>query len=181
MRFYNGTDKTYNVYFLLEHHVDLLRSKGIRFADIENLLFYPDVSEEDALDLISFQRSVEKFCFPDESYTTYSITGDIRHTKLSHDKDVITQKLKNLYNENKSYELNSFNGWFFDNDTFVILLSDKPINKSGFQPGLKKPVKTLYHALLTTLGYQALYHRGKTGNGSETGINLAKLIANCLR
>lgn len=177
MLFFNDKSKSLNIFFLKEEHLALLRAKGIPFSDLRNLLYY-NVSREDLLNWISFQRSMEMKLFG-RKITRYTESGDLKFAdrKPSHDMTLLTPLLEQVYQEVKYYDDNAFSSYSEYDGTIVVLLKNDTVLERGFKAGQGSILKTIYHAVLITLGYHQTYFREPVRDKDQEGITLPELIA----
>lgn len=170
-------DKVLNVFFIREEHLALLNAKSIPLQDLPYLLYYT-VALKDLVDWISFQRGKEKELFG-KAFTQYEVTPKISLADRSHTVDLafINSTLSTAYKEVKYYGSYNFYLTKVCNDTLVILCKDTAYIDEGFTMGYPSVHKTLYDALISSLGYHQLYFDETAASPPVQGIALPEVIA----
>ena len=143
-------------------------------------MFYSGISEQDVLDWIEYQRGMEEKLFGTK-FTTYRVTGDIKHTDLMFDMELLNPKLKSIYDS--SYKIENLSEYTYRhlNDTIIILNNDNIVCNDQFTETFTCPYNALYTSILKTLGYHNTYFREQYKGNTSKGIDLAKLIYYCLK
>lgn len=177
MKFFNGKDKSINMFFVQQIHIEMLKNKNIPLSDLPYLLFYK-LPEEDILDIIAFQQFVEEKYFG-RKFTTYNLKGDNKfsNSSIRFDLDFLGPKLESIYKDTKYYEepVNlAFK--YVDKDLFIAFNNDLTI-ETGFSGSNYNVVKTIYNFLLKTLGYHQTYFRTPISASEKEGLGLSELIA----
>lgn len=177
MLFFNGKSKSLNVFFLKEHHFQMLKSKKIPLSHLPYLLFH-NLSKEDVLDWIKYQRSIEKKYF-NRTFTTYNKTGDLKYLDkdIKFDLELLEPELEEVYNDNKYYDELPNTTYCCENDTIIILSRETGLIEPNFKYVNGNPITAIYEAVLNTIGYHDTYFKEPVRDKLENGVELSEIIA----
>lgn len=180
MKIHIDKQTTKNVFFLRSSDLEMLKSKNIPIKDLANLLYY-NISREDLLSWISYQRAMELKLFG-RKITRYNLTPPLRFgdQKPKHDMEVINKLLSDVYEEVKYYEDSRFYSSKCGYDTIAILGRNDTLLESGFKVGQASLIKTIYRAALTEVGYYKFYFNEPVPYSDQTGVGVPELIAKVL-
>lgn len=157
MLFKSG-DKNLEVYFLKEHHFQLLNSHKLELSQLPYLPKFPDVTDQDVLDWISFQRAVEKqYCgFKSTTYDYASVItiGDINRKGV-----VYKAKYDEVLNADSSIELGPYFYYHVFNGKLFILNSNNTVSNPMFTNVQGDLASSLYKALLSAYNVFESYFR----------------------
>lgn len=172
------------VYFLQEHHLALLNSLGLELSQLPYLPKFPEVSDEDCLDWIKFQRGVEKqLC--DFKSTTYDFTSDITIGDINRKGVVYKTKYDEVINADSGINLGHLFYYHIFNGKLFILNTSNTVNNNWFKNVQGNLASSLYQALLYSFSVFELYFRPakdlketvKERNCIDLGYLIAKSIS----
>lgn len=146
------------VYFLQEHHFDLLNSLGLELSQLPLLPSFQKVSDEDCLDWLKFQRAVEKQLCGFKS-TTYDAGSDITLGNINRDGLVYKAKYDEVLNADSGINLGHQYYYHIFNGKLFILNSNNTVNSNWFKSVQGNLASSLYQALLSSFSVFELYFR----------------------
>lgn len=155
---YKQGDKVLEVFFLQEHHLELLNSHKLELMQLPYLPKFNAVADEDLLDWISFQRAVEKQYCGFKS-TTYDYSSDITIGDVNRTGVVYKAKYDEVLNVDRSVNLGSHFYYHIFNGKLFILNSNNTVNSHMFKSVQGDLASSLYQALLLTFSVFELYFR----------------------
>jgi hypothetical protein len=157
MLFKSG-DKNLEVYFLQEHHFQLLNSHKLELSQLPYLPQFPSIADEDVLDWLKYQRAVEKqYCgFKSTTYDYASVItiGDINRKGV-----VYKAKYDEVLNADSSIQLGQNFYFHFFNGKLFILNSNNTVNNPMFTRVQGDLASSLYQALLSAYNVFESYFR----------------------
>lgn len=154
-------DKEVEVYFLQAHHLDLLNSYNIDLFQLPYLPRCKEVTDEDCLDWLKFQRAVEKQYCGFKS-TTYDYTGNIKIGNINRESVIYKAKYDEVLNGDFSVNLGSNHYYHEFNGKLFILISNNTVNSHLFKPVQGNLASSLYQSLLSAFSMFELYFRENT-------------------
>lgn len=157
MIFKSGS-KEINIYFLKEYHLDLLENHHIELSQLPYLPKIKNVSDEDCLDWLSFQRGVE-YKYQKFSNTTYDDKSNILNKDINRTGVVYQTKYDNVINGTPSVKLENNFFYCYSNETLFILNSNNTVSSSLFTPVPGNLEFSIFQSLLSKLGYFELYSK----------------------
>jgi hypothetical protein len=155
---YKSGNVEVDVYFLQEHHLNLLESCKLDIQQLPYLPMFKDVADEDLLDWLSFQRAVEKQYCGFKS-TTYDFSNDITVGNINREGVVYKAKYDEVLNGDRSVILGSNYYYYFFNGCLYILNSSNTVNTNTFKNVQGDLASSLYQALLSTFSTFETYFR----------------------
>lgn len=154
-------DKEIEIYFLQKTHLDLLNSYNIDLSQLPYLPRCKEVTDEDCLDWLSFQRAVEKQYCGFKS-TTYDYTGNIKLGNINREGVLYKAKYEEVLNADRSVNLGP-NFYFHEfNGKLFILSSNNTVNDTLFKSVQGNLASSLYQSLLSAFSMFELYFRENT-------------------
>lgn len=151
-------DKEVEVFFLTQKHFDLLKFHGLELSALPTLPACKDVTDEDSLEWLRYQRGMEKqLC--GFSTTTYTGAGALSIDNLKLRGIVFTTKYQELLNLDSSLNLSGKNYFHCFNGKLFILSSNNTVSDLFFKYASGNIYNALYKALLLSYGYFEIYHR----------------------
>lgn len=177
MLFINEKNKSLNVFFIKEHHLEMLKAKKIPLSNLLYLPFY-SLSKEDILEWISYQRWMENKYFG-KAYTTYTLSSELKNLPAPiHDFDILSVELDRIYRDNtKSYGEGDFSSYHFQDEAITIMSRNDSMIIPGFKMTERNPVAALYQAVVDILGYQKVYFREPVRDQEELGVGLPEVLS----
>lgn len=177
MRFFNDKDKELNVFFLQDFHLELFRKKNIPLSALPYLLFH-HVAEDDLIDIINFQRSIENKYFG-RMFTTYKESGKLKYTlgEQLHNSVITMTKLEESYRNVKYYDEHNFLSVHCVDDCVIFGFSNKSYLEPDFKQVDNNVPKALYQKVLDILGYHQVYFREPVRGKDNLGIGIAELTS----
>lgn len=157
MLFKSG-DKELEVYFLQEHHFELLNSHKLELSQLPYLPKFADVTDEDVLDWLNFQRAVEKQYCGFKS-TTYDYASDIKVGNINRQGVVYKAKYDEVLNGDSSIRLGRYFYYHMFNGKLFILNSNNTVNSQMFTSVQGDLASSLYQALLSAYSVFESYFR----------------------
>lgn len=155
---YKSGDKNLEVYFLQEHHLELLNSHKLELSQLPYLTKFPDIADEDVLDWLKYQRAVEKqYC--GFKATTYDYVSDITIGDINRKGVVYKTKYDEVLNGDSSIRLGSLFYYHIFNGKLFILNSNNTVNNSMFTNVQGDLASSLYQALLSAYNVFESYFR----------------------
>lgn len=151
-------EKEIKVYFLNENHLDLLNSNKLSLSDLPFLPKFSEVTDEDCLDWIKYQRAVEKQYCGFKS-ATYTPDGDITIRPFNREGVVYKAKYDEVINADASVKLGSHFYFHSFNGDLFILSSNNTVNNSMFNSVPSNLPGALYQALLSSFSMFETYFR----------------------
>lgn len=151
-------EKEIKVYFLNERHLDLLNSKKLTVDDLPFLPKFKEVTDEDCLDWISFQRGVEKQYCGFKS-TTYTPDGDITIAPFNRDGVVYKAKYDEVLNGDAGIKLGRYFYFHSFNGKMFILNSNNTVKNAFFNSLPSNLPGAVYQALLSSFSMFETYFR----------------------
>lgn len=146
------------VYFLQEHHFDLLNSVGLELSQLPLLPKFEEVTDTDCLEWLKFQRAVEKQLCGFKS-TTYDDTSDITIGDINRKGVVYKAKYDEVLNADSGINLGSHFYYHIFNGKLFILNSNNTVNSNWFKEVQGNLASSLYQALLSSFSVFELYFR----------------------
>ncbi|QGH71959.1 hypothetical protein N1M2_96 [Klebsiella phage N1M2] len=146
------------VYFLQEHHLELLNSLGLELSQLPLLPKFPEVSDEDCLEWLKFQRGVEKQLCGFKS-TTYDYASDITIGDINRKGVVYKTKYDEVINSDSRINLGHQFYYHIFNGKLFILNSNNTVNSNWFTNVQGNLASSLYQALLSSFSIFELYFR----------------------
>lgn len=197
--FKDSSEKPIQVFFITEPHLKMLKAYAIPFSDLPTLLYY-NLSHDDLLSWITWQRAVESKLFF-RAMTTYhtsptdkpSDPAEGRETNVDLDA-VFQSQLENCYQQPRQAMVQYYEqvtnrlstegqspcyAFHIDGETITLLVTSQHDNlPDGFYPAGSHPARALYAALLYKLGHYGLYFKNTTKipYSAVQGITLKNLI-----
>jgi len=157
MLFKSG-DKGVKVFFLQEHHLNLLNSHKLELAQLPYLPKFSEIADEDLLDWLGFQRAVEKqycgFKSTTYDYGADSLVGDVNRKGV-----VYKAKYDTLLDSDRSIRLGQHFYYHVINGTLFILNSNNTVNNSMFTNVQGDLASSLYQSLLSAYNVFESYFR----------------------
>lgn len=173
-------DKEIEVYYLLEYHFDLLNSVGLELSQLPLLPKFQEVTDNDCLDWLGFQRAVEKQLCGFKS-TTYDYTGIITIGDINRKGVVYKTKYDEVLNADRSVKLGHNFYYHMFNGKLFILNSNNTVNNNMFKNVQGNLASSLYQALLSSFSVFELYFKDnknlKETVGQRKYIDLGYLIS----
>ena len=154
-------DKEVKVVFLREQHLDLLNSYNIDLSQLPYLPRCNEVTDEDCLDWLKFQRAVEKQYCGFKS-TTYDYSGDIKIGNINREGAIYKAKYNEVLNGDPSVILGDYFYFHEFNGKLFILNSNNTVNSSLFKSVQGNLASSLYQSLLSAFSMFELYFRENT-------------------
>lgn len=154
-------DKEIEIYFLQVHHLDLLKSYNIDLSQLPYLPRCKEVTDQDCLDWLGYQRTMEKQYCGFKS-TTYDYAGNIKIGDINRDGVLYRTKYDEVLNGDYSVKIGS-NFYFHEfNGKLFILNSNNTVNDTLFKPVQGNLASSLYQSLLSAFSMFELYFRENT-------------------
>lgn len=161
-------NKEVEILFLQEHHLDLLNSNKIELSQLPQLPKFSEVTDEDCLDWLAFQRAVEKqYC--GFKTTTYDFTGNIKIGDVNRKGVVYKAKYDEVLNGDRSANLGQHYYYHEFNGKIFILNSNNTVNSNMFKSVQGNLASSLYQSLLSAFSMFELYFR-ENKNLKETVV-----------
>jgi len=157
MLFKSG-EKNLEVYFLQEHHFELLKSHKLELSQLPYLPKFSNVTDEDVLDWLKFQRAVEKQYCGFKS-TTYDYANDITIGNINRNGVVYKTKYDEVLNADSSIRLGSLFYFHIFNGKLFILNSNNTVNSPMFTNVQGDLASSLYQSLLSAYNVFESYFR----------------------
>lgn len=151
-------ERELEVYWLQEHHFELLNSVGLELSQLPLLPAFSKVADTDCLEWLAFQRGVEKQLCGFKS-TTYDYTSDITIGDINRKGLVYKTKYDEVLNADPGIKLGSL--WYYHifNGKLFILNSNNIVNSSWFKNVQGNLASSLYQSLLSNFSTFELYFR----------------------
>lgn len=155
---YKYGDKQIEIFFLQEHHLDMLNSHKLGLSDLPYLPKFNDIADEDLLDWLAFQRAVEKqYC--GFKTTTYDYASVITIGDINRKGVVYKAKYDEVLNSDASVNLGSRYYQAFINGKLFILISNNTVDSPLFKSVQGDLASSLYQTLLSAFSVFELYFR----------------------
>lgn len=155
---YKYGDKEIEICFLQEHHLNLLESHKLGLQQLRYLPKFPEISDEDVLDWLSYQRAVEKqYC--GFKTTTYDFSNVITVGDINREGVVYKTKYDEVLNGERSVNLHPNFYYCLYNGCLYILNTINIVNSPTFTNVQGDLASSLYQALLSSYSSFELYFR----------------------
>ncbi|AEV89560.1 hypothetical protein OBP_123 [Pseudomonas phage OBP] len=162
-----------DVLFLNEQHLHMLNSLNIELKDLPYLPKFNEVSDQDCLDWLGFQRAVEKqYC--GFKTTTYDYASDITVGKINREGVVYKTKYDEVLNADRSVNLGSHFAYHLFNGKLFILSSSNTVNSKMFTTVQGNLASSLYQALLNSFSTFETY--GRESKNLKESVSQRKYI-----
>lgn len=153
-----GDSNVLDVLFLNEQHLHMLNSLNVELKDLQYLPKFDNVSDQDCLDWLAFQRAVEKqYC--GFKTTTYDYASDITVGKINREGVVYKTKYDEVLNADPSVKLGPHYAYHIFNGKLLILNSNNTVNSKMFTTVQGNLASSLYQAILNSFGMFETYYR----------------------
>ncbi|WNV45826.1 hypothetical protein [Aeromonas phage AerS_266] len=151
-------DKEIKLVFLKKEHLDLLKAYKLELKDILSLPSFKEVSDEDCLEWLEYQRSMEKqycgFC-----NTTYDNPSDNPNGPINRQGTVYKAKYQSVLNTNQKTKPGKFCSYYMFNGLLFIMHSDNTVMSDKFTISQGNLSLSIYRAILNTVGSFGFYHK----------------------
>lgn len=151
-------ERKIKVWFLNEIHFDLLKSNKLELSELPYLPKFKEVTDEDCLDWIKFQRAVEKQYCGFKS-ATYTPDGDITIANFNREGVVYKTKYDEVINADASVKLGQHFYFHELNGNLYILNSNNTVKNPLFNSLPGNLAGAVYQAVLSSFGMFDTYHR----------------------
>lgn len=155
---YKMGDKELEIYFLKEHHLEMLNSHRLTISQLPYLPKFNEIADEDVLDWLAFQRAVEKqYC--GFKTTTYDFSKKITIGDINRKGVVYNAKYNEVLNSDSSVNLGQHFYYLTTDKALFILNSSNTVNSNMFKNVQGDLASSLYQALLSAFSVFELYFR----------------------
>jgi hypothetical protein len=183
MKFKQGQSET-KIYFLRESDLGLLKSRGLELSDLPTLPRFDNVSDDDCLNWLEYQRGMEKL-YSGFVSTTYDPSSGNIHGDFNRKSTLYKAKYEETLKSTKKPSIGKFAYSYHVNEHVFIIHSSNTLNNPTFAEIPGDLSLSVYRALLSILGGHAFYFKNcdnlldsvKERGYINAGYVLSKVVA----
>lgn len=157
-----GDNNEVKIVFLREQDLTLLKMLNLSLSDLPRLPSFKEVSDEDCLSWLSFQRAMEKK-YAGFKTTTYTDEGDIKNQGILRDSSLFKAKYEEaLKADDKPKVGNYLYGTHFNGMMFILISSKNTVESTKFRfiPG--NLPSAVYRCALDTVSSFGFYFKSQS-------------------